>query len=172
VKLPGLTLPPGKYLFRVADSRDWGRVVQVLSADGKDALWHVLRDSGERRIPPPAPEVRFIEHPPVHHQPQRMVESGELIGREFIYPGRKRCSSQSLPSRPVLTTKSNTTTVEQTKNADLSRLSPNGQETNVNAKRQASGIARLAHQVESGAHHHRHRGGAAPIRMPVRVMSR
>jgi len=141
VKLPGLTLPPGKYLFRVADPETGGRVVQVLSADGKTLYGTFFAIPAERLDPAPAPEVRFIETPA--GTPPAIKEwwnQGELIGREFIYPRQEAMLLAKSSSRPVLTTKSNTTTVEQTKNADLSRLSPNGQETNVNAndKPQAS----------------------------------
>lgn len=141
VKLPGLTLPPGKYLFRVADPETGGRVVQVLSADGKTLYGTFFAIPAERLDPAPAPEVRFIETPA--GTPPAIKEwwnQGELIGREFIYPRQEAMLLAKSSSRPVLTTKSNTTTVEQTKNADLSRVSPNGQETNVNAndKPQAS----------------------------------
>jgi hypothetical protein len=141
VKLPGLTLPPGKYLFRVADPETGGRVVQVLSADGKTLYGTFFAIPAERLDPAPAPEVRFIETPA--GTPPAIKEwwnQGELIGREFIYPKQEAMLLAKASSQPVLTTKSNTTTVEQTKNADLSRVSPNGQETNVNAndKPQAS----------------------------------
>jgi hypothetical protein len=141
VKLPGLTLPPGKYLFRVADPETGGRVVQVLSADGKTLYGTFFAIPAERLDPAPAPEVRFIETPA--GTPPAIKEwwnQGELIGREFIYPRQEAMLLAKSSSKPVLTTKSDTTTVEQTKNADLSRLSPNGQETNVNAndKPQAS----------------------------------
>jgi hypothetical protein len=141
VKLPGLTLPPGKYLFRVADPESGGRVVQVLSADGKTLYGTFFANPAERLDPAPAPEVRFIETPA--GTPPAIKEwwnQGELIGREFIYPRQEAMLLAKSSSKPVLTTKSDTTTVEQTKNADLSRVSPNGQETNVNAndKPQAS----------------------------------
>jgi len=141
VKLPGLTLPPGKYLFRVADPETGGRVVQVLSADGKTLYGTFFAIPAERLDPAPAPEVRFIETPA--GTPPAIKEwwnQGELIGREFISPRQEAMLLAKSSSRPLLTKKSNTTAVEQTENADLSRLSPNGQETNVNAndKPQAS----------------------------------
>jgi LPXTG-motif cell wall-anchored protein len=37
VALPGLTLPAGQYLFRLADPNTSAKVVQVLSADGSKA---------------------------------------------------------------------------------------------------------------------------------------
>jgi hypothetical protein len=37
VALPGLTLPAGQYLFRLADPHSSSKVVQVLNADGTNA---------------------------------------------------------------------------------------------------------------------------------------
>jgi len=34
VTMPGVTLPTGKYLFRIADAASSGHVVQVLNEDG------------------------------------------------------------------------------------------------------------------------------------------
>lgn len=56
---------------------------------------------------------------------------GDPIGREFIYPKQEAQLLAKSSSQPVLTTKADSTTVEQTKSGDLSRVSANGQETNV-----------------------------------------
>ena len=38
VTLPGMTLPAGKYIFRLADPDSSRKVINVLSADGKKSL--------------------------------------------------------------------------------------------------------------------------------------
>jgi len=134
VKLPGVTLPPGKYLFRIADPDSGGRLVQVLSPDGKELYSTFFAIPAERSEPPSEPEIGFIETPA--NMPPAVKTwwyPGSSIGREFVYPKQEAQLLAKAASQPVLTTKSDTTTVEQTKSADLSRVSANGQDTNVNA---------------------------------------
>ena len=131
----------GQVLVPSRRSRDWRPSGTGAECRRKTLYGTFFAIPAERLDPAPAPEVRFIETPA--GTPPAIKEwwnQGELIGREFIYPRQEAMLLAKSSSRPVLTTKSNTTTVEQTKNADLSRLSPNGQETNVNAndKPQAS----------------------------------
>ena len=152
VKLPGMTLPPGKYLFRIADPETGGHVVQVLSADGKMLYGTFFAVPAERLDPAPAPEIRFIETPvgtPL--AVKTWWNAGEVIGREFIYPKQEAMLLAKGSSQPVLTTKTNSKTVDDTKNADLSRVSANGNETDVNAneKPQASAPTGASQQGEA-----------------------
>jgi hypothetical protein len=61
VALPGVTLPAGQYVFRLADPASSRKVVQVLSADGKTAYGMFLSSPAERLEPASTPEVQFIE---------------------------------------------------------------------------------------------------------------
>jgi hypothetical protein len=135
VEIPGVALAPGKYLFRIVNPETGGRMVQVLSADGTKpyALFYAI--PAERQTPASQPELRFMETaadaPPAI---KTWWYPGSTIGREFIYPKEQaRRLAKGTTTESVLTTRQPTTTVEETKGPDLSRLSSSGAETPVDA---------------------------------------
>ena len=138
-ELPGVALPSGTYLFRLADP-DGGRgVVQVLSADGKKAYGMFFTRADDRITPSDKPEVRFMETPAgVPPAIKSWWYPLNLEGREFIYPKEQARRLAKNVTEPVLTTQAATTTTEQTNTADLSRISSNGQETKVSAGSKAT----------------------------------
>jgi hypothetical protein len=138
-ELPGVALPAGTYLFRLADP-DGGRgVVQVLSADGKKAYGMFFTRADDRITPSDKPEVRFMETPAgVPPAIKSWWYPLNLEGREFIYPKEQARRLAKNVTEPVLTTQAATTTTEQTNTADLARISSNGQETKVSGKAAAA----------------------------------
>lgn len=132
VAIPGVTLPAGSYLFRVANPRVSQRVIQVVSADGKTPYAMFFSIPAERPEPAKEPEVRFMETaagmPPAI---RTWWYPGERIGYEFIYPKEQARKLAEGVKEPVLTTKAETTTVEQTNTEELARLGASGQETAV-----------------------------------------
>jgi hypothetical protein len=134
ITLPGVTLPAGQYLFRLADPNSRRRVVQVLNADGTQPYGLFFTLSAERFEPASTPEVRFMET--ASGTPAAIKTwwyPGERTGYEFIYPKEQARRLATAASQPVLTTDAQTTTTEQTNTADLSRVASGGQETDVNA---------------------------------------
>jgi hypothetical protein len=132
VEVPGVALPPGKYLFRVVDNA--GRVVQVLSADGTKAYAMFFTIPAERLTPAEKPEIRFMETPAgTPPAVKTWWDAGETTGREFIYPKEQAQRLAKKSTDSVLTTQKQTTTTDQTNTADLSRVASSGNETNVNA---------------------------------------
>lgn len=84
--VPGVTLPPGDYQFRLADSatRD---VVQVLSADGTTAYAMFFTIPVWRARPAGDSELHFMET--ASGMPQAVhtwYYVGESSGYEFVYP--------------------------------------------------------------------------------------
>jgi hypothetical protein len=134
VALPGVTLPAGQYLFRLADPNISAKVVQVLNADGTKPYGMFFTVSAERFEPASTPEVRFMETasgtPPAI---RTWWYPGERTGYEFIYPKEQARRLAMGASQPVLTTQAQTTTTEQTNSPDLSRVASGGEETQVNA---------------------------------------
>ena len=61
VALPGVTLPAGQYVFRLADPAGDRKAVQVLSADGKTPYGMFFSLPAERFEPASTPEVQFME---------------------------------------------------------------------------------------------------------------
>jgi hypothetical protein len=128
VSLPGVTLPAGKYLFRVVDIST-RQVVQVLSADGKKSYTVFFAVPAERLDPPQAPEVRFLETAlDVPAAIDTWWYPGDRTGFEFIYPKRQARLLARGSGRPVLTTQPETVTPPETRTAELARITPTGEQ--------------------------------------------
>jgi len=125
VTLPGVTLPAGTYLFRLADPTTGRKVINVLSADGKRSLAMLHTIPNQLLKAPQEPEIRFMETaantpPPI----KTWWYPGNSIGYEFIYPRKQALELAKVVNEPVLTTKSETT---EFKSADLARVEPSGE---------------------------------------------
>ena len=134
VSMPGVTLPAGQYLFRLANPDSGRNVVQVLNADGTKPFGMFFAMRAERFEPASTPEVRFMETAagmPAAIKTWWYPE--ERTGYEFVYPKEQARRLAQGASQPVLTTQTQTTTTDQTNTADLTRISSAGQETNVSA---------------------------------------
>jgi hypothetical protein len=132
VSMPGVTLPAGQYLFRLANPESGRNVVQVLNADGTKPYGMFFAMQAERFEPASTPEVRFMET--AAGMPAAIKTwwyPGERSGYEFVYPKEQARRLAQGATQPVLTTRTQTTTTEQTNTADLTRISSAGQETNV-----------------------------------------
>jgi hypothetical protein len=134
VELPGVTLPAGKYIFRLADPTSTRNVVQVLSGDGMKSHGIFFTLGAHRLDPAPQPEVRFMETaagtPPAI---RAYWNVGQTLGHEFIYPKEQARRLAKASKEPVLTTAAQTTTAEQTNTSNIVRLSADGSEAKVNA---------------------------------------
>jgi len=125
ISVPGVTLPAGKYMFRLVDTETSRKVIQVLDEHGKKpyAMLHTIPEI--RRDASGSPEVRFMET--AKGQPTAVKTwwyPNERTGYEFIYPkGQARSLAQAVVE-PVLTTREETTKVEETRTAPLERLTP------------------------------------------------
>jgi hypothetical protein len=132
ISLPGVTLPAGKYLFRIVDTETSRKVIQVLSSDGKTP-YVMLHSIPDVRVEASShPEVRFLET--AKGTPSAVKTwwyPGERIGYEFIYPKEQARRLREFISEPVLTTRAETTKPEETKTAELERLAPTGEEVAV-----------------------------------------
>jgi hypothetical protein len=123
VTLPGVTLPAGRYLFRLADPTTGRKVISVLSADGTPlAMLHTIPNQLTRA--PQDAEVRFMETPA--NMPPAIKTwwyPGKSIGYEFIYPRQQALQLAKVTPEPVLTTSTETTDFEK---AELARISAAG----------------------------------------------
>lgn len=121
VTLPGVTLPAGKYVFRLADADSSRKVINVLSGDGKRSLAMLHTIPNQVMKAPKDAEIRFMETsakvpPPI----KTWWYAGKAIGYEFIYPRQQALQLAKATSEPILTTSQETTDLA---NADLSRVS-------------------------------------------------
>jgi hypothetical protein len=91
VALPGVTLPAGTYMFRLADPDTTRRVIQVSDKDGTQSYALLLTMPAYRSEPAKDSEIRFLETPA---GAPRAVDAwwyvGESTGYEFIYSKQQR----------------------------------------------------------------------------------
>jgi len=148
VTLPGVTLPAGKYIFRLADPDSSRKVINVLSADGKKSLAMLTTIPNQATKAPKDAEIRFMETsakvpPPV----KTWWYAGKAIGYEFIYPRKQALELARAIPEPILTT---TKESDDLAAAELARVT--GSESNQApvtveqepAPREASGRAQQA----------------------------
>ncbi len=110
VALPGVTLPAGQYLFRLADPATSRKVVHVLSADGKTAYGMFFSLPAMRFEPASTPQVQFMETAPgMPAAIKAWWYPGERTGYEFMYPKDQALRLAQGASQPVLTTQAHTT---------------------------------------------------------------
>src|SRR5688572_13764102 len=105
VTLPGITLPAGKYLFRLADPSTGRKVINVLTGDGEKSLAMLTSIPNRLNKAPDDPEVRFMEvsgntPPPI----KTWWYPGSSTGYEFIYPRHQALELAKVVNEPVLTT--------------------------------------------------------------------
>jgi len=132
VSIPGATLPAGRYVFRLAEPGTSARVVQVFSADGKKPYGMFFSHPAERSEPARDPEVRFLETGKgVPSAIKTWWYPGERTGFEFVYPKDQARRLAQGSKESVLTTKASSTTTDQNNTANLTRVSPTGEETNL-----------------------------------------
>ena len=120
VTLPGVTLPAGRYLFRLADPNSSRKVISVLSADGKTPLAMLHTIPNQLMKAPQDPEIRFMET--AANMPPAIKTwwfPGKAIGYEFIYPRAQALLLAKGTKEPVLTTREETKDVVT---ADLARI--------------------------------------------------
>lgn len=131
VELPGVTLPPGTYIFRFVDGTTGRKVMQVQARDASNKTYGMfLTINAERPRPSDDAELRFLETPA--GQPAAVKTwwyPGNTIGREFIYPKAQARRLAQATNTSVLTTQAENVTTEQMQTADLAMVSPSGQET-------------------------------------------
>jgi hypothetical protein len=135
VELPGVTLPPGTYVFRFIDATTQKKVMQVQAKDDTNKNYGLfLTINAIRPRASEEAELRFLETPA--GKPAAVKTwwyPGNTIGREFIYPKEQAKRLAMATNTTVLTTKSDAETAPPATmaNSDLQYVSPTGQESAV-----------------------------------------
>jgi len=124
VTLPGVTLPAGKYLFRLADSSTSRKVINVVNADDKKSVAMLTTIPNRLSKAPSDPEVRFMEAPEGTPLPiKTWWYPGNSTGYEFIYPRHQALELSKVANEPVLTTNTET---KDFGTAELTRVGRSG----------------------------------------------
>jgi hypothetical protein len=130
VAVPGVTLPAGKYLFRLTGSIATGErnVIQVLSGNGQTSYAQFFGIAALRTDYAPKPEIRFMET--AEGMPAAVKTwwyPGAKDGYEFIYPREQARLLAKGTGKPVLT-------VRPERPSEVERITPAGNETEVRAE--------------------------------------
>jgi hypothetical protein len=102
VEIPGQVLPPGTYVFKIADSSVDRNVVQVYSKDEKRLVGTFLAISDYRMKPAGKPIITFDERP--EGSPEAVKAwfyPGESYGHDFVYPKPKAVALAKANAAPV-----------------------------------------------------------------------
>lgn len=138
VTLPQVTLPAGKYLFRLADSLVNRTIVQIYSADGSKMHGMMMTIPAIRPDRPNDPEIRFLESgadmPPAV---ATYWYPGETRGWEFVYPREQAARIAASAKQSVLTTAQANVSADAMREADLVRVTPTGQQAAVGSENTA-----------------------------------
>lgn len=126
VELPGVTLQPGTYLFRLADSQSNRHIVQVFSQDEKQIHATILAVPAERLEVTGENVVTFREAsegatPAV----QYWYYPGDRIGHEFVYPKDQAMQIAKRTGQNVLSAEGEVASAGST----VTSVSPEGEET-------------------------------------------
>jgi hypothetical protein len=125
VSLPGVTLPAGTYLFRIADSQSTRNVVQIFDKDRTQIFATLIAIPAERMEPSDEAVITFKEtpsdRPPAVHF---WYYAGEKSGQEFAYPKEQAMQIAAASGESVLSMDTTATDVEAMKSAELTRVEP------------------------------------------------
>jgi hypothetical protein len=129
VSVPGMVLPAGEYLFRLADTQASRNVVQIYAKDRSKLYTTLIAVSAQRDEPSDEAVVTFRETPA--DQPPALrywYYAGEKIGQEFAYPKDQAIQIARASNQPVMAIDSTASDVESMQKAELHRLDPTSPE--------------------------------------------
>ena len=125
VTIPGVTLPPGTYMFHVANPNHNRSVVVVRSQDGSKVYSTFLTIPYEANQRPDDPEIRFMERRAnVPYAVKAWWYPGERTGFEPVYPRKQAELMAQAVTDPVLTTSATAAALIEANS--LTRITPNG----------------------------------------------
>jgi hypothetical protein len=143
VSLPGVTLPAGTYLFRLADTLSTRNVVQIFDKDRTKIFATIIAVPAERMEPSGDAVITFKEtpsdRPPALHY---WYYAGEKSGQEFVYPKTQAMQIAAASGESVLAT--DASDMDAMKTAEISRVEPGAATQAQNAE--TSSAAQTAQQ--------------------------
>jgi hypothetical protein len=139
VEIPGVALPAGTYMFKLADADGSRNVIRVLSKDGSKVYSTFFAIPDERLTPTDKPVVTFEETPVGTPEAiKAWFYPGDTVGHEFVYPKDQAQRIAAATRQPVLTsafvqanqrptTSTSVKLAEPVKNAAVSRVNGYGE---------------------------------------------
>ncbi len=125
VALPGVTLPAGSYLFRLADSQTNRNIVQVFDKDRTKIIATILAVAAQRNKPADETVITFKESP-ANAAPavQYWYYPGETMGQEFAYPKKQAMAIATAAHTSVLAVDTDSDKYDAATAGEVSRVEP------------------------------------------------
>jgi hypothetical protein len=128
VSLPGVTLPAGSYMFKLADSQVNRNIVQVFDKDRSKILATILAIPAERNEPADETVITFAESPANSAPAIRYwYYPGDKRGQEFAYPKKQATEIANAAHTSVLSIDTEDNTAEGMTKGKMSRVEPGAQ---------------------------------------------
>jgi hypothetical protein len=133
VEIPGVVLPAGQYVFKLADSLSDRHIVQVYNADEDKIFATILAIPHYRMRPADETVILFEERRAA--QPQAIhawFYPGETYGQEFVYPKSRALELARATQQPVLTAEvTPTETPSELEKTPVTTITPENNEVEV-----------------------------------------
>lgn len=130
VSLPGVTLPAGSYLFKLADSQVNRNIVQVFAQDRSKILATILAIPAERNEPADETVITFTESPANTAPAIRYwYYPGQKRGQEFAYPKKQAQEIANAAHTSVLSIDTDDTSADAMTSGKTSRVEPSAEPT-------------------------------------------
>ena len=129
VSVPGVVLPAGEYLFRLADSTTNRNIVQIYDKDRSKIFATLIAIPAERNEARGDAVVTFGESAASQPPPLRFwYFAGEKGGNEFAYPKNQAIEIARASHESVMAMDTNSTSPEDMQKAELHRIEADSQE--------------------------------------------
>lgn len=137
VEVPGAVLPTGSYAFKLMDSTAQRNIVQIWNQNETKLLATIIAIPNERLQPSDKTVMTFTERPSGSPEAlQAWFYPGDNFGWEFAYPKARASEIAKANNQPVLAVDSTSNDITSLKSARVSKVTPDGQETNAAAQQQ------------------------------------
>jgi hypothetical protein len=125
VSLPGVTLPAGSYLFRLADSQVNRNIVQVFDKDRSKIYATILAIPAERNEPADETVITFAESPANTPPAIRYwYYPGDKRGQEFAYPKKQAQEIANAAHTSVLAVDTEDTSADAMTKGEITHVEP------------------------------------------------
>ena len=129
VSVPGVVLPAGEYLFRLADSNTNRNIVQIYDKDRTKMFATLVAIPAQRNEASGDAVVTFRETP--SNQPPALrywYFAGEKAGNEFAYPKQQAIEIARASRESVMAVDSPSNDIDAMQKAELQRIEPSAAE--------------------------------------------
>jgi hypothetical protein len=152
VSVPGVVLPAGEYLFRLADSQASRNVVQIYDKDRTKIFATLLAIPAERNEPTGEAVITFRESPANQAPALRYwYYAGEKSGQEFAYPKNQAIQIARASGESVMAMDASGDDMDAMKKAEMHRIEANSPEVTAAAESNAATTQAPAAESQAAA---------------------